>query len=139
MSYQADKPNHNLEYDIGTDFCIEDPVNVSFHLMINCLLTQEPIASPKFQWNVTLNGTDLSYEELTDFGLSAYTESSTFTLYGIVDIGFGQTSTLIAVTCEVSNDFGSNTEKTLINKCGKYSRSTFQYGCLDNLQSIVSL
>ena len=133
MSYQADKPNHNLQYDIGTDFCIEDPVNVSFHLMINCLLTQELIASPKFQWTVTLNGRDLSYEELTASG------SSTFTLNGTVNIGFGQK---IVVTCEVSNDFGSDTEKTLINKCGKYSinsRSNFQYGCLDNLQSVVSL
>ena len=35
---------------------------------------------------------------------------------GTVNIGFGQK---IVVTCEVSNDFGSDTEETLINKCGK--------------------
>lgn len=121
MSYQADKPNHNLQYDIGAEFCIEDPVNISFHLMINCLLTQALQTPLQFQWNVTLNGRDLSQEELTSFGLSAYNESSTFTLDGVINIGFGQTSTLIIVTCEVSNDFGNDAKKTLINVCGKYS------------------
>ena len=115
---QAVKPNHNLHYNIGTDFCIEDPVNTSFHLTINCPLTQVPQPLPDFQWNVTLNGIDLCCEELTSFGLSAYTENDTFTLNGTVSIGFDQMSTL-DIICEVSNIFGNDTANTSISLCSK--------------------
>ena len=66
-----------------------------------------------------MNGRDLSYEEMSTFGLSAYTENGTFSLNGTVNIGFDQTS-MIVVTCNVSNDFGSDTENTLISMCSKY-------------------
>ena len=118
--YHTDKPNHSLKYDIGTHFCIEDPVNTSFHLTINCPLTQELPTPPQFQWKVTLNGIDLSHEEIITFGLSVYTENDTFTLSGTISIGFDQTS-ILDVTCEVSNDFGNDTEKTSISMCSKYS------------------
>ena len=93
-------------------------MNTSFHLTIYCPLTQEPLP-PEFQWKVTLNGLDLSYEEMTSFGLSSYMENDTFTLNGTVNIN--QTSTL-DITCEVSsnnNMFGHDTEKTSISLCGK--------------------
>ena len=84
---------------------------------INCPLTQEPQPEPRFRWIVTLNGpgTDLSYEEITSFGLNVY-ENDTFILNGTVNIN--QASTLV-VTCEVSNTFGNDTETTSISLCGK--------------------
>ena len=112
---QAVKPNHNLQYDIGTDFCIEDPVSTSFHLTINCPLIQEPQPLPDFQWNVTLNGTEIL---LDDQELSVLTENGSLTLNGTVNIGFDQTSTL-DVTCEVSNIFGNDTVNTSISLCRK--------------------
>ena len=113
----VDKPNHKLQYDIGTDFCIEDPVSTTFQSTINCPLTQEPQPEPRFRWIVTLNGpgTDLSYEEITSFGLNVY-ENDTFILNGTVNIN--QASTLV-VTCDVSNTFGNDTETTYISLCGK--------------------
>ena len=110
------KPNHNLQYNIGTDFCIEAPVNTTFQSTINCPLTQKPQLEPYFQWTVTLNGTNLSYEEITSFGLSVYANNGTFNLNGTISID--QTSTLV-VTCEVSNIFGNDTETTSISLCGK--------------------
>ena len=93
-------------------------MNTTFHLIINCPLnlTQEPLPPPEFQWKVTLSGLDLSHEEMTSFGLNSYTENGTFSLNGTVNIN--QTSTL-DVTCEVSNKFGNDTEKTSISLCGK--------------------
>ena len=120
-NYQTVKPNHNLQYDIGTDFCIEDPVNTSFYLTINCPLTQEPLPSPEFQWNATLNGKDRSYEEiLSTFGLStmSYIENGTFSLSGTLNTEFDHAS-MINVTCKVSNDFGSDIERTSISLCSK--------------------
>ena len=114
----AVKPNHNLQYDIGTDFCIEDPVNTSFHLTINCPLTQEPLPLPEFWWIINLNGRDLSYEEIVSFGLSVYPGYGTFSLNGTVNTEFDDAS-MINITCEISNDFGNDTERTSIGLCSK--------------------
>ena len=96
-------------------------MNTSFHLTINCLLslTQELLPLPEFQWNITLNGRDLSNEEISTLGLSVYTEKGTFSLNGTVNTRFDQTSMLV-VTCEVSNNFGSDTGNTSISMCSKY-------------------
>ena len=117
LLYQVDKPNHDLQYDIGTDFCIEDPMNTSFHLTINCPLTQELLIPPHYQWSAFFNG--ISLEEISTIGISAHAETDTLTLSGIISVVFDQASK-INITCEVSNVFGSDTEKTLISMCGKY-------------------
>ena len=113
---QAVKPNHNLQYDIGTDFCIEDPVNTSFHLTIDCPLTKELHSLPDFQWKVILNGTEIL---LDDHELSVLTENDRLALNGTVSIGFDQTSMTLDVTCEVSNRFGNDTANTSISLCSK--------------------
>ena len=113
----ADKPNHSLQYDIGTDFCIEDPVNSSLHLTINCPLSREPNPEPNFEWNIALNGRDNNTINLTRFVSSSDMENDTLTLNGMVNIT--QTSTL-DITCEVSNRFGNDAEKTSISLCSKY-------------------
>ena len=112
--YQAVKPNHNLQYDIGIDFCIEDLVNTSLRLTINCPLEREPQPPPQFEWNITLNGIELPYQEITIFGLSAYTENDTLNLNGTIGIGFG-----LNVTCMAFNRYGMDIKETSIVPCGK--------------------
>ena len=104
----AVKPNHELEYNIGADFCVEDPMSTSFHSTITCLLVRDAIPPPDFRWNVTLNGTELTSN-------SEYVND---TLFLTGPIGLDNTSTL-EVICEVSNDFGSDSANTSISLCSK--------------------
>ena len=105
------KPNHRLEYNVGTDFCVEDPMSTNFSSIIICLLEEEPIPPAEFVWNVTLDGTDL------DDNVYFY-ENGTLNLTGPVTVD--NTSSTIDVICHVSNIFGSDTANTSISLCGKF-------------------
>ena len=119
MIYLADKPNHELQYNIGTDFCIEDPTNVNFHLMVVCQLKGEPEPPPNFHWTITLNETKVTFDDLEDYGLSANTElNDNLVLTGIIMVGFDQNS-ILNVTCFVENSFGSDTKNSSISICSK--------------------
>ena len=107
--YYTVKPNHELQYNISTDFCVEDPMSTSFHSTITCQLVETPIPPPYFRWNVTLNGTELT---------SNYSKYVNDTLVLTGPIGLDNTSTL-EVICDVSNDFGSDTANTSISLCSK--------------------
>lgn len=114
----AVKPNHDLQYNIGTDFCIEDPTN-NFHSMVICQLDQEPNPRPEFRWTTTLNRNNLSFDDLNNLSLSVSdTENDTIIINGTIMIGFDQNSTL-DVTCEVANSIGKDTGKTSISLCSK--------------------
>ena len=78
---------------------------------------QEPWPPPQFQWNVTLNGSDLT-NDLTSFVSISYNvmENDTLIINGTVNIDH---ASALDVTCEVSNMFGNDTKKTVIRLCGK--------------------
>ena len=100
------KPNHELLYFVGTDFCVEDPMN--FQSTIICQLEQDPIPAPDFVWNVTLNGTQLP----SDY------ENGTLNLTGPITL---DNTSRIYVICDVSNIFGSDTANTSISLCSKFN------------------
>ena len=104
------KPNHELLYNIGTDYCVEDPMSTVFYSSITCELIQTALPQPEFLWNVTLNGTELSSSNV-------YCENDTLTLIGPIKLD--NTSTL-DVTCDVSNIFGSDSAITSISLCSRF-------------------
>ena len=103
------KPNHELQYDVGTDFCVEDPM--SFQSIIICQLERDPIPAPDFMWNVTLNGIELHSDNV-------YYENGTLNLTGPIRL---DNTSRIYVICDVTNDFGSDTANTSISLCSKFS------------------
>ena len=73
-----DKPNHNLYYDIGTDFCLENPSNTNILLRIYCLLERTPLPEPIYQWTVILNETEMNLEasNLQGLGVHMFSEGN---------------------------------------------------------------
>ena len=106
-----------MQYNIGTDFCLEDPTT-NFYLWITCLLIQDPLPPPEFQW--ILNSRDLSSEVMYHYhGLSVYQDGNTLTLNGTLDQL--NNSLILDIICVVENMYGNDTESTSINLCGKYN------------------
>ena len=117
----AVKPNHELQYNIGTNFCLEDPTSY-FQSVVICLLTREPQPPPEFRWTLALNNT-LLYLNSEDnimyhYSLSVYQDNDTLTLSGTVIDGLDDNLSL-DITCVVNNTYGSDDESTSISLCGK--------------------
>ena len=112
-----------LEYNIGTSFCIEDPVNASVQFTVTCQLKELGVPTPDLQLNISLNGTDLdSNNSDVSIMISSTNRYGDVTLNDtvIVDgtIKIDRQSPLI-ITCMVSNSYGDTTESTYIRLCGK--------------------
>ncbi len=103
------KPNHELQYNAGIDFCVEDPKE--FHSTITCELEEVPIPLPEYIWNVTLNGIELSSDNV-------WYENGTLNLTG--PITTLDNTSIIYVICDVSNTFGDDIANTSISLCGKF-------------------
>ena len=108
------KPNYELQYSIGTDFCVEDPMNTGFSSIITCELVETAIPPPEFLWNITLNGTELSSGNIS---LNIYPENDTLTLNGSIKLDSTMT---LDVICDVLNIFGSDSATTSISLCSKF-------------------
>ena len=121
MLLNAVKPNHELQYGIGSNFCLEDPTSF-FQLMINCSLIQDPQPPPEFRWTLTYNSTNLSLNSedniMYHHGLSVYQENETLTLNGALLDGLDG-DLRIYITCNVSNIYGNDSRSTSISLCGK--------------------
>ena len=112
-----EKPNHNLTYPAGADFCLEDPVNSPFQITITCPLANEPQPPPEFHWSIYsyYNETELDLDALSSLQVSN-DSSDTLNLRGTV--GLDGESTL-SISCNVDNLYGNDTETTLISLCGE--------------------
>ena len=107
----AVKPNHELQYNIGTDFCVEDPMSSKFHSIITCQLEEDALPTPEFLWNITFNGTEFNI---------TFERSFYYIRRLIGPIKLDITSTLsLDIECFVSNMFGNDTATTSISLCGK--------------------
>ena len=117
----AVKPNHELQYNVGIDFCLEDPTSY-FQLMIICLLTQESQPPPEFRWTLILHNAILYLNSedniMYHYGLSVYQDNDTLTLNGTLTDGSDDNLSL-DITCGVSNIYGYDSESTSISLCGK--------------------
>lgn len=118
------RPNHDLKYTIGTNFCLEDsPLNRRGmqNWEVSCQLANQPIPPPMFNMTIELlmDGmkTELSVPpnliiDETDMNLAFYDLNLT------VHFLFEQNISAIRVKCVVSNTFGSDNASTLIEPCG---------------------
>ena len=103
-----------MVYSTGSNFCIEDPTNIPFQVLITCPLANKPQPLPEFHWSVLYNDSELDLNGLPS--LQIFSESDMLNLSGIVELGENVTLT---VTCTVDNQYGGDTENTLISLCGE--------------------
>ena len=118
------RPNRDLNYTIGTNFCLEDPVlNMMINQMqlmmnlrwtVSCQLANQPIPIPKFTMTIAVvrNGIEMEIPMSVNQSWTSYDVNST--AYSL----FQPDTTTIKVTCVVSNTFGSDNASTLIERCG---------------------
>ena len=106
-------------YSIGSNFCIEDPTNTPFQVLITCSLANEPRPPPEFLWFIYYNDTELDLDGLPS--LQVFNESDTLNLSGILELG-EDVSNVLTITCAVGNQYGNDTENTLIRLCGEILR-----------------
>ena len=110
MHLIAVKPNHELQYNIGTDFCVEDPM--SFNSTIICQLVEDALPPPEILWNVTINGTEFNLTFSSNF----YYDNDTLRLVGPIKL---DNSSALDIMCHASNIFGNDTATTSISLCSK--------------------
>lgn len=106
------RPNHNLSYSIGTDFCLEHMESFQGGVFIYCQLSNSPFPAPKFNMIATRIGEDSSVELLNRM------KGNIFLNKTILKPLF-ENETVVNVSCRVSNSFGSDEMTTLIKACGE--------------------
>jgi hypothetical protein len=118
--YNTVRPNHDLSYTIGTNFCLEleSPLNImmnSFWVVSCRQLANQPIPPPTFLLTIEIVKTEMETELLmtTDQNLTFYNLNST------INTLLERNTSAIRVTCNVSNNFGSDNASTMIEPCGK--------------------
>ena len=94
---------------------------MDFHSTITCHLEEDPIPTPEFVWNVTLNGIELTSDNVT-----VWYENGTLNLTGSM-LTLDSTST-IYIICNVSNNFGVNIANSSIRLCSKLNCMLIKLG-----------
>ena len=94
---------------------------MDFHSTITCQLEVDPIPAPEFVWNVTLNGIELTSDNVT-----VWYENGTLNLTGSM-LTLDNTST-IYVICDVSNNFGEDIANSSIRLCSKLNCMLIKLG-----------
>ena len=118
VNYYVEKPNHNLYYQIGTDFCLENPSNTTIPLQVDCPLEREPLPAPTYEWIMILNETEVILEatNLQSLGVHPFHEDKrSIHLNATVAL---RNYTTINLECMVKNFYGNDTETTSISVCG---------------------
>lgn len=109
------RPNINLSYAIGTDFCLEDADSLPNGIFVHCPITNAAIPHPHFLMTViraAADGTEIEQllsEQMDHLSLDRTTLSALF----------DNDTTFVKITCNVSNIFGSDNRTTTIRVCGK--------------------
>ena len=119
MLFIAGRPNHDLVYPIGVDFCLESAESFPLNVTIQCQLAESVFPLPILEISAaSSSGTDIKRQlaiashEVMTYGISLSQDdlSSLFE-----DGGFP-----LIVTCVTRNDFGQDDESTNIHICCKY-------------------
>ena len=112
----TDKPNHNLHYEIRTDFCLENPSSTNVLLQIDCPLEREPLPEPIYEWTMILNETEVNLKasSLRSLGVHTFVGSPSIDLDATIAF---RNYTTITVKCTIENSFGNDTETTTISVC----------------------
>ena len=112
MHLIAVKPNHELQYKIGTDFCVEDPM--SFNSTIICQLVEDALPPPEILWNVTINGAEFNL--ISSSNVYYGFKNDSLRLLGNITL---DNSSTLDIMCHASNIFGNDTATTSISLCSK--------------------
>ena len=125
--YNTVRPNHDLEYTIGTNFCLEiqSPLNVMMgqNWVVSCQLANEPIPPPIFMMTIEVVNIFMMTVEVIKNDSVIETELSMpklvfYDLNSTINSLLERDTSAIRVTCIVSNDFGSDNATTMIEPCG---------------------
>lgn len=114
LLWSTDRPNHDLRYPIGYNFCLEEPTD-RYRFTIQCELESlvHPIAN--FHFHVTQNssGTDLPL-----YNYAVMNKSETTQIL-VMNDGIDLTEGDITVVCQVINSNGNDNATTYISICGE--------------------
>ena len=110
MTY-IERPNHDLLYTVGTDFCLEDMDTVLPIMTMECSLGNDPDPLPEFSFTVERMLSNNS--QMSNDGILQLNRATLLSL-------FNMDTMFITVTCTVSNLFGSTNSTTVITVCGIY-------------------
>ena len=124
--HQTARPNHNLLYDVGANFCLEEPMNTTFYSSIVCRLARRPVPLPEFQWRITLNESVLTSDEISAYIDSTIYDNDTLVFSGNMIAEFDQYSVL-NITCDARNTFGNDIGITSISVCSTYLINFYYY------------
>ena len=121
----TDRPNHNLSYTVGNNFCLEDVDSLlpSASITLECLLGNEPDPLPEFIFTIetseftfaTENQTILLGPEIVRIP----TSNDSILQLSAMEIQSLFMDTSFIVSCMASNSFGSDIATTFITICGK--------------------
>ena len=127
-NYNTVRPNHDLEYTIGTNFCLEtqSPLNtmmMSQIWVVSCQLANEPIPPPIFMTTIEVVNISMMTIEVVknDSGIETELSMPNLVFYDLnstINSLLEQDTSAIRVTCIASNDFGSDYATTMIEPCG---------------------
>ena len=110
--FYIDRPNHELKYPIGADFCLEESMDEYF-FTIYCSLQYSVNPIPDFQFYITQNSTRL--DEIYTVNIISDT-SRILTINKSFSLSEG-----VEVVCNVSNTFGHDIVNTSVRICGETS------------------
>ena len=111
------RPNHDLSYAIGTDFCLEHVESFQGGINVHCHLSNVPVPAPTFNMTVATIGEDGTIKLLSRKSEILFLNKTMLkTLFN--------NDSMVNVSCMVSNSFGSDILTTLIRVCGECN--TFQ-------------
>ena len=117
----TDRPNHNLIYPIGVNFCIESEESFQCGVTIQCALKNDPRPRPNFTittTRVTNNGTkDLLNREIRN-NVDQKTHQIVLE-HTVLSLLFERDTALVNITCGVNNLYGNDTMTTSIQVCGE--------------------
>ena len=112
------KPNHKLNYSVGTDFCLEE---TSFSFTIVCRLDENkptPSPLPAFQWLTTFK----SNETVGNITVTATVDTTYFDNDTLIFSGDAIAEldhySVLNVTCNATNNFGHDNATTSVKICG---------------------
>ena len=114
MSILLGRPNHDLHYFIGENFCLEDAMENT----ITCSLQYPVSPPPVFQFSI-LSQNDtllLNADALDNFTSTILGSEKSLSLSGTIlpeELG-------ITIVCTVSNPNGNDTARTSLTLCGKF-------------------
>ena len=110
-----ERPNHDLHYSIGEDFCLEETTENSF-FTVSCSLTYSVSPRPVFQFRIFQNATLLldSYD-LDNFTSTTSESEKWLSINGTIlpeELG-------ITIECYIFNTNGNDSASTLLTRCSK--------------------